>query len=104
MPDDKIVEPRLLRGFRDYLPAQMNARLKLIATIRSVYESYGFLPLDTPALEYRVTLMGYGEENAKQIFQFKNPEDEQIALRFDLTVSLARVVAQYPDLPGVHAV
>ena len=89
----------MLRGFRDYLPAQMNARLKLIATIRSVYESYGFLPLDTPALEYRVTLMGYGEENAKQIFQFKNPEDEQVALRFDLTVSLARVVAQYPDLP-----
>ncbi|MBP1692047.1 MAG: histidyl-tRNA synthetase, partial [Bacteroidetes bacterium] len=99
MADERIVEPRLLRGFRDYLPAQMNARLKLIATIRQVYERYGFLPLETPAQEYRVTLMGYGEENTKQIFSFKNPEEEDVALRFDLTVPLARVVAQYPDLP-----
>jgi len=99
MTETKTVEPRLLRGFRDYLPAQMNARLKLIATIRSVYERYGFLPLDTPAQEYRVSLVGYGEENTKQIFSFKNPEEEDVALRFDLTVSLARVVAQYPDLP-----
>jgi histidyl-tRNA synthetase len=99
MTDERIVEPRLLRGFRDYLPAQMNARLKLIATIRQVYERYGFLPLETPAQEYRVTLMGYGEENTKQIFTFKNPEEEDVALRFDLTVPLARVVAQYPDLP-----
>jgi histidyl-tRNA synthetase len=99
MPEDKIVEPKLLRGFRDYLPAQMNARLKMIATIRRVYELYGFTPLETPALEYRVTLMGYGEENTKQIFAFENPEEEQVALRFDLTVPLARVVAQYPDLP-----
>ncbi|MBI5473107.1 MAG: histidine--tRNA ligase [Ignavibacteriae bacterium] len=98
MPDQKIVEPRLLRGFRDYLPAQMNARLKMIATIRSVYERYGFQPLDTPAQEFRVTLMGYGEENTKQIFAFQNPEEEDVALRFDLTVPLARVVAQYPDL------
>jgi histidyl-tRNA synthetase len=100
MPNEqRIVEPRLLRGFRDYLPAQMNARQKIIATIRQVYERYGFLPLDTPAQEYRVTLMGYGDENTKQIFGFTNPEEEEVALRFDLTVPLARVVAQYPDLP-----
>lgn len=98
MPDQQIVEPKLLRGFRDYLPAQMNARLKMIATIRRVYELYGFQPLDTPAQEYRVTLTGYGEENTKQIFRFRNPEEEEVALRFDLTVPLARVVAQYPDL------
>jgi histidyl-tRNA synthetase len=99
MADERLVEPRLLRGFRDYLPAQMNARQKMIATIRQVYERYGFLPLDTPAQEYRVTLLGYGDENTKQIFEFKNPEGEDVALRFDLTVPLARVVAQYPDLP-----
>jgi histidyl-tRNA synthetase len=98
MADEKIVEPRLLRGFRDYLPAQMNARLKIISTIRTVFERYGFLPLETPAQEYKVTLLGYGEENTKQIFSFKNPEEEEVALRFDLTVPLARVVAQYPDL------
>ncbi len=98
MSEQNSVEPRLLKGFRDYLPAQMNARLKMIATIRRVYELYGFQPLDTPAQEYRVTLMGYGEENTKQIFSFENPEEETVALRFDLTVPLARVVAQYPDL------
>ncbi len=99
MPEERIVEPRLLRGFRDYLPGQMNARQRIIATIRSVYERYGFQPLDTPALEFRETLMGYGEENTKQIFEFQNPEEEEVALRFDLTVPLARVVAQYTDLP-----
>lgn len=99
MSEQKVVEPKLLRGFRDYLPAQMNARLKMIETIRSVYERYGFQPLDTPAQEYRVTLLGYGEESTKQIFSFENPEGEDVALRFDLTVPLARVVAQYPDLP-----
>ncbi|MBM2846194.1 MAG: histidine--tRNA ligase [Bacteroidetes bacterium] len=98
MAEDKIVEPRLLRGFRDYLPAQMNARLKMISTIRKVYELYGFQPLETPAQEYLVTLIGYGDENQKQIFHFDNPEEEHVALRFDLTVPLARVVAQYPDL------
>lgn len=98
MSETQIVEPRLLRGFRDYLPAQMNARLKMIAAIREVYERYGFQPLDTPAQEYRVTLMGYGDENTKQIFAFQNPEEEEVALRFDLTVPLARVVAQYPDI------
>jgi histidyl-tRNA synthetase len=97
--EQRIVEPRLLRGFRDYLPAHMNARQKIIATIQQVYERYGFLPLDTPAQEYRITLLGYGEESTKQIFAFKNPEEEDVALRFDLTVPLARVVAQYPDLP-----
>ncbi len=85
MPEDKIVEPKLLKGFRDYLPTQMNARLKIIAAIRGVYERYGFQPLETPALEYRSTLMGYGEENTKQIFEFQNPEEEHVALRFDLT-------------------
>jgi len=98
MAAEKIVEPRLLRGFRDYLPAQMNARQKMISTIRKVYELYGFQPLETPAQEYLVTLIGYGDEIQKQIFHFKNPEDEHVALRFDLTVPLARVVAQYPDL------
>jgi histidyl-tRNA synthetase len=98
MAEEKIVEPKLLRGFRDYLPAQMNARLKMISTIRRVYELYGFQPLETPAQEYLVTLIGYGDENAKQIFHFMNPEEEHVALRFDLTVPLARVVAQYPDL------
>ena len=99
MSNQPTVDPKLLRGFRDILPAQMNARLKMILTIRTVYERYGFQPLETPALEYLVTLVGYGDENEKQIFHFENPEKEKVALRFDLTVPLARVIAQYPDLP-----
>ncbi len=100
MNEEKIiVEPLLLRGFRDYLPAQVNARQNMIAIIKGVYERYGFVPLETPALEYLTTLVGYGEDGSKQIFRLKNPEKEDIALRFDLTVPLARVIAQYPELP-----
>ncbi|MGA9116113.1 MAG: histidine--tRNA ligase [Bacteroidota bacterium] len=99
MSDATIIEPRVPRGFRDYLPSQMNARLRLIEAIRKVYELYGFQPLDTPAQEFRETLEGYGEEGSKQIFRFRNPEEEDVALRFDLTAPLARVVAGHPDLP-----
>ncbi|MCL4539561.1 MAG: histidine--tRNA ligase, partial [Bacteroidetes bacterium] len=59
-----------------------------------------FLPVETPALEYLEILLGeYGEENTKQIFRMKSPEEQDVALRFDLTVPLARIVAQYSDLP-----
>lgn len=97
---ETLVEPRLLRGFRDYLPAQVIARQQIIATIKRVYEQYGFVPLETPALEYTETLLGkYGEEGTKQIFRFVDLEGNDVAMRFDLTVPLARVVAQYPELP-----
>lgn len=95
----RLVEPRLLRGFRDYLPEQVIARQKMIATIRQVYERYGFVPLETPALEYTETLLGHYGEGSKQIFRFADLEGNDVAMRFDLTVPLARVVAQYRDLP-----
>jgi histidyl-tRNA synthetase len=94
-----LVEPRLLRGFRDYLPEQVIARQKMVATIKQVYERYGFVPLETPALEYTETLLGNYGEGTKQIFRFTDLEDNDVAMRFDLTVPLARVVAQYRDLP-----
>jgi len=95
-----MVEPRLLRGLRDYFPEQMHARQWIIDTIRAVYERYGFVPLGTPALEYLDVLRGTaGEESEKQLFEVKGPEGEKLGLRFDQTVPLARVVAQYPDLP-----
>ncbi|HPA45283.1 MAG TPA: histidine--tRNA ligase [bacterium] len=94
------VQPRLLKGFQDHLPGQMIARQRIIQTVRECYERFGFLPLDTPAQEYALTLLGPGgEESNKQIFRFSNPENEDIGLRYDLTVPLARVVAMYPDLP-----
>jgi len=94
------VEPRLLRGLRDLLPDQMLARQNMIDAIRRVYERYGFVPLNTPAIEYLDVLYGSGGVEAnKSIFRVTTPEDDQLGLRFDLTVPLARVVAQYPDLP-----
>ncbi len=94
------VEPRLSRGLRDLLPDQMLARQQMVDTIRRVYELYGFVPLNTPAIEYLDVLSGSaGQETQQSIFRVTNPEEEALGLRFDLTVPLARVVAQYKDLP-----
>lgn len=94
------VQPALSRGFRDLLPKEMIARQKIVDAIRGVYELYGFVPLHTPAIEYLNVLSGSaGEETQRSIFRVQGPEKEALGLRFDLTVPLARVVAQYPDLP-----
>lgn len=94
------VEPRLSRGLRDLLPDQMLARQQMVDTIRRTYELYGFVPLNTPAIEYLDVLSGSaGQETQQSIFRVSNPENEALGLRFDLTVPLARVIAQYKDLP-----
>src|SRR5213083_612416 len=94
------VEPRVSRGLRDLLPDQMLARQRMIDTIRGVYELYGFVPLATPAIEFLDVLSGSaGQEAQQSIFRVTNPEREELGLRFDLTVPLARVIAQYADLP-----
>src|ERR1700681_1326738 len=92
------------RGMRDFLPADVRKREYVIGVIKQVYERYGFEPLETPALENIETLMGkYGEEGNKLIFKIlKRGEQEasgeaDLALRYDLTVPLARVVAQYQN-------
>jgi len=96
----ETVIPRLSRGLRDLLPDQMLARQQMIDTIRGVYELYGFVPLSTPAVEFLDVLSGSaGTEAQQSIFRVSNPEKEDLGLRFDLTVPLARVVAQYPELP-----
>ena len=93
------VQPRTVKGFRDILPHQLVARRRMIGTIRNAFERYGFVPLDTPAVEYTEALVGLGEEGSKNLFRMKTPEGEDVALRYDLTVPLARVVSQYPNLP-----
>jgi len=94
------VVPRLSRGLRDLLPDQMLARQRMVDTIRGVYENYGFVPLSTPAIEFLDVLSGSaGQEAQQSIFRVSNPEKEDLGLRFDLTVPLARVIAQYPELP-----
>lgn len=96
-PTQDRVRPRISRGFRDLMPQQLLARQWMIDTIRSVYERYGFLPLETPAVEYLDVLTGSdaGDEASQSIFTVSNPEQEALGLRFDLTVPLARVIAQY---------
>ena len=94
------VTPRLSRGLRDLLPDQMLARQQMVDTIRGVYELYGFVPPSTPAVEFLDVLSGSaGQEAQQSIFRVTNPEKEELGLRFDLTVPLARVIAQYVDLP-----
>jgi histidyl-tRNA synthetase len=96
------IKPQTLRGFRDFLPDQMMAREQLIDTARAVYRSYGFAPIDTPALEYAEVLLGKGgEESDKQVFRFTDQGDRDVAMRFDLTVPLARFAAQYAQELGV---
>lgn len=92
------------RGMRDFLPADVRRREYVIRVIKEVYERYGFEPLETPAVENIETLMGkYGEEGNQLIFKIlKRGEGERsgeadLALRYDLTVPLARVVAEYGD-------
>src|SRR3954469_20621281 len=90
------------RGMRDFLPEDIRRREYVIGIIKRVYERYGFEPLETPAVENIETLLGkYGEEGNQLIFKIlKRGEHEatgqaDLALRYDLTVPLARVVAQY---------
>lgn len=93
------VQPRILPGFMELLPADQIAFNKMYDTIRKVYERFGFLPLDTPLIELSdVLLAKAGGETEKQIYRF-NKGDNDLSLRFDLTVPLARYVAQhFPDL------
>ncbi len=101
-------------GMRDFLPGEVQRRNRVFQVIRDVYESYGFEPLDTPSMERLSTLLGkYGEEGDKLIFKVMkrgkkldkalrrdNPTDQDVAdmgLRYDLTVPLARVVAEYQN-------
>ena len=92
----KRIEPRTLKGFRDYLPAAMIAREQLIDAARRVYRSYGFAPIDTPALEYLDILLGKGsDETDKQLYRFQDHGGRDVGMRFDLTVPLARFMAQH---------
>src|SRR5262252_3471876 len=92
----QLITPRILQGFRDYLPELMIPREQLLEKIRRVYRSYGFAPIDTPALEYAEILLGKGgEESDRLVYQFKDHGGRDVALRFDLTVPFARFAAQH---------
>lgn len=98
MPEPKI-KPRLPKGMRDFLPQEMLKREYVFNTVREVFHLYGFEPLQTPVLELTETLMGkYGEDAENLIFNAQHPGGkEELSLRYDLTVPLARVVGQYQN-------
>lgn len=90
-----LIEPRTLKGFRDYPPELMIPRERMLETCRRVYRSYGFAPIDTPALEYAEILLGKGgAESDRQLYRFTDHGGRDVALRFDLTVPFARFAAQ----------
>jgi len=96
------VSTKPARGMRDFLPADVRRRQFVIGVIAEVFEGYGFEPLETPAVENIETLTGkYGEEGDRLIFKIlKRGEgaatgEADLALRYDLTVPLARVVAEH---------
>src|SRR6185503_16500560 len=100
MSDKQSTKPPA--GTRDFLPDDIRSREYVMDVVRDVYEKYGFEPLETPAFENIETLLGkYGEEGNKLIYKsLKRGEHEHtgeadLALRYDLTVPLARVIAEH---------
>ncbi len=92
----KLFKAQTLKGFRDYMPELMAPRQAMIRLIEATFERHGFQPLQTPALEYLETLAGkYGEEGDKLLYRFQDHGERHVALRYDLTVPLARVVAEH---------
>ncbi|MFT4036539.1 MAG: histidine--tRNA ligase [Thermomicrobiales bacterium] len=90
-------QARVLKGFRDYMPEQMILRQRIIGIFRTIFEQHGFEPLDTPALEYLDVLTGKAGENEKLMYRFEDAGGREVGLRYDLTVPLARVVAQHQN-------
>lgn len=92
----KIIEPKTLPGFRDFLPESMMPREWLMDVARKTFRSWGFAPIDTPALEFLEILTGKGsEETDRQMYHFVDNGGRSVGMRFDLTVPLARFVAQH---------
>jgi histidyl-tRNA synthetase len=91
-----IIEPRVLKGFRDFPPSAEIERKGLIEKIEASFRAFGFAPIDTPALEYAEILLGKGGgETEKQVYRFTDNGGRDVALRFDLTVPFARFIAAH---------
>lgn len=96
-----MIKPQTLKGFRDFLPPEALKRQYIQRKMEKVFISYGFDPLETPALEYAETLAGkYGDEADKLLYLFEDNGGRKVGLRYDQTVPFSRVIAQYaPELP-----
>ena len=94
------VEARLFHGTRDVLPAELLPQKELVATLTRTFEAFGFAPVETPAMEFVDILLGkYGADGEKLIYKLAYEDGHTLALRYDLTVPLSRLVAMHPELP-----
>jgi len=92
------IQAQTLKGFRDFLPTEAKKRQFVINALKEVFELYGFESLETPGLEYEEVLTGkYGDEGEKLMYKFEDNGKRKVALRYDQTVPLARVAAQYQN-------
>ncbi len=95
---EKLIQPRILKGFRDFLPEAEIARSSLIEKLTATFRQYGYVPIDTPVMEYSEILLRKSEgETEKQVFRFQDNGGRDVALRFDLTVPFARFAAEHKD-------
>lgn len=91
-----LIEPRVLKGFRDFLPDQELRRKAIEDRLVRTFESFGFVPIDTPVIEYTEVLLGKGGgDTDKQIYRFADHGGRDVALRYDLTVPFARFMAAH---------
>ena len=91
-----LIEPKVLKGFRDFLPEKEIKRKKIINILEKTFVKFGFQPIDTPVLEYRDVLLGKGGgETDKQLYSFKDNGKRDVAMRFDLTIPFARFMAAH---------
>lgn len=94
----ELIQPRVLKGFRDILPQGEIERERVTEKLIRTFRAFGFVPIDTPALEYAEILLRKSEgETEKQVFRFEDNGGRDVALRFDLTVPFARFVAEHKD-------
>ena len=94
----QIIEPKILKGFRDFLPPLEIRRKEIQRLLEKSFEDFGFVPIDTPAMEYREVLLGKGGgETDKQVYEFKDNGGRDVTLRFDLTVPFARFMAAHRE-------
>ncbi len=91
------IKPQTLKGFRDFLPKDMAIRNYVKNTLIEIFETYGFQPVETPALEYASVLKGKSsqETDEKLGYFFKDNGDREIGLRYDLTIPISKVLAIY---------
>lgn len=91
-----LIQPRILKGFRDSLPEQEIEKAALIKELEGTFQGFGFVPIDTPAMELTEVLLGKGGgETDKQVYRFTDKGKRDVSLRFDLTVPFARFMAQH---------